>query len=260
MAYKLGKLPPSPDHRDLLFESYANPRFAPPPVDTGDLRKVADWGMLGNGPDPSVAPGFGGAGDCVFAGADHESMLWMTEGGSAIDGLFTGKTAIADYSAVTGYDPADPSTDRGTMVRDALKYRRKTGIVDMRSGRHKLSAFVALEPGNTTQVKEAIHVFDAVGIGFRFPDSAMAQFDAGKPWRVVAGAQVEGGHYVPLIGYDERSVFCVTWSKVQPMTWGFFSKYTDEAWALLCREFLVNGASPDGFDWTALEQDLSALG
>ena len=160
---------------------------------------------------------------------------------------------------MTGYTPSDPSTDQGTVVRDALRYRRHTGIVDAGQQRHKISAFVALEPGNTSQVKEAIHLFDAVGIGFAFPDSAMDQFDAGKPWQVVAGAQVEGGHYVPLIGYDERYVYCVSWGRLQPMTWRFFSKYTDEAWALLCREFLTNGASPDGFDWASLRADLDAL-
>jgi hypothetical protein len=30
----------------------------------------------------------------------------------------------------------------------------------------------------------------------------MTQFDARKPWQVVAGAEVEDGHYVPLTGYD----------------------------------------------------------
>src|SRR4029077_18940153 len=101
----------------------------PPPTEFGHEKLVAanGWQMLGNGPDNTVSPGFQGAGDCVFAGGGHETMLWTLEAGSGAE--FTGATAISDSSAVTGYNPKDPNSDQGTDVREALKYRQNTGLI-----------------------------------------------------------------------------------------------------------------------------------
>ena len=210
---KLGKREPEADHRDLLFESYAPAKLPQPPSVYGWQGEIQAWGMLGNDQ----------FGDCVFAGADHETMLWTKLGGRPA--RFTDSDALADYGAVTGFDPKDPSTDQGTNVRDALKYRQKTGIRDSADKRHNIGAYVALEPGNVAQLREAVYLFSAAGIGIRFPESAMAQFSAGKPWQVVAGAKVDGGHYVPVVGWNRRYLFCVTWGKVQPMTRTFYKRY-----------------------------------
>ncbi len=215
------------------------------------------WKMLGNGPDDSVRPGFQGAGDCVWAGADHETMMWTAEGGRA-PAPFTGAQAIADYSAATGYQIGNDATDQGTDVRAAMKYRAKTGVVDALGHRHKIGAYLALEPGNLDHVKEAMWLFGAVGIGIEFPSSAMDQFDAGKTWSVVSGAQLDGGHYIPLVAVRSH-LECVTWGQIQPMTNAFYAKYCDEAWAILDPEMLVNGKSLEGFDLAALQADLAAL-
>lgn len=259
LPFHLGKADPTPDPRDALFTEFATVAKLPKAPATYDPPHLeAEWGMLGNGPDDSVAPGFQGAGDCVFAGGDHETMLWQAEGGGKA-ASFTGATAISDYAAVTGYVVGDDSTDRGTVVRDALLYRRRTGLVDAGGARHKLGAFVQLEPGNTDHVKLGTYLLGVAGIGFQFPSSAMRQFDRGKPWTVVAGAQVEGGHYVPVIGYSAAGVLVVSWGRVQLMTWPFFRKYVDEAWGLLSPEFLRAGRSPQGFDLKGLKTYLSAL-
>jgi hypothetical protein len=99
--------------------------------------------MLGNGPDDSVQKGFKGAGDCVFAGAGHETILWNALAGITVP--ITGKENISDYSAVTGYVIGDDSTDQGTDVRTALLYRQKTGILDSNGKRHKIGPFLALD-------------------------------------------------------------------------------------------------------------------
>lgn len=247
MAGKLGKLPARHDRRDLVYASYAATTLHAPRTVKANLRAFSDWGMLGN---DSV-------GDCVLAGGDHETMLWDKLGGKQVE--FGPQDAIADYSAITGYDPNDPSTDRGTDVHNALNYRRKVGLRDAHGERHKLGGFVALEPGNTTHVREAVWLFAAVGIGFEVPGSAMQQFDDGKPWTVVPGQRIEGGHYVPVIGYGPRSLYCVTWGRVQEMSWGFFEKYCDEAYALLSPEMLVGGRSVAGFSLRQLKADLAKL-
>jgi hypothetical protein len=258
MTLRLGKLAPTRDARDLVFAHYRTPAPIKVPTTFGHYPLVKEWEMLGNGPDDSVQPGFQGAGDCVFAGGDHETMLWNAEAKTTV--TVTGRQAIADYSAVTGYVINDDATDQGTDVRTALKYRQKTGLLDSHGNRHKIAVYVALEPGNLTELAEAAYLFGAVGIGIQFPDSAMDQFNAGKPWSVVAGSQVEGGHYVPVVGRPSGTYFdCVTWARVQKMTHGFITKYCDEAWAIISTEALAGGKSLEGFDLAQLKADLAAL-
>lgn len=245
---KLGKKPSTRDARDLELGTFLAKPPAAPATDTANTEAFTAWGLLGNDT----------VGDCVFAGGCHETMLWTKEGGKPAS--FTAKTALADYGAVTGYTPSDPSTDQGTDVREALKYRQKTGLVDSKGARHKLHAYLAVKPGDKASIRTAVHLMDAVGIGFEVPAYAMDQFDAGKPWKVqTANAGIEGGHYVPLIGYDATYLYAVSWGNVQRMTWGFFAKYVDEAWALLSVEFEHSGKSPDGLNTAALDAALKAL-
>lgn len=204
------------------------------------------WGMLGND----------SYGDCVFAGAAHETMLWNAMAGRTVS--FTDKAVLSDYSAVTGFDPSKPDTDQGTDMEEAAAYRRKTGVVDAAGVRHKVGAYLALEPGSVEHLYLAAYLFGAVGIGIEFPSSAMDQFDKGKVWSVVRGAQVEGGHYIPLIA-KHGHLICVTWAKEQPMTAGFFGKYCDEAVAYCSEEMLTSGKSPEGFNMDQLKADLAAL-
>jgi hypothetical protein len=264
-TFKLGKKPATYDKRDLTFAQYRTSEPLPShPKHFGHEKLVGAnaWQMLGNGPDNTVVKGFKGAGDCVFAGGDHETMLWTLEGGNPAK--FAGANAIQDYSAVTGYDPNAPNgpdgnpTDKGTVTRDALKYRQKTGLIDDTGKRHKIGAYVAVEPGNLDQLLEALYLFGIVGIGIKFPGSAMDQFNDGKPWSVVAGAEIEGGHYIPLVAY-RKNLECVTWGRIQQMTTQFFKTYCDEAWALLSPEMLKSGKSIDGFNLAQLQQDLKAI-
>ena len=267
MKLRLGKKPATYDSRDLLFAQFRTAEPLPShPKHFGHEKLVGakSWQMLGNGPDNTVATGFGGAGDCVFAGGDHETMLWTLESGAPAN--FSGANAIADYIAVTGYDPKAPvdangdnPTDQGTNVRDALKYRQKTGLIDAAGKRHNIGAYVSLELGNQEELLEALYLFGIVGIGFAFPGSAMDQFNAGKPWSVVPGPKPKDGHYVPFVAY-RKNLECVSWGRIQRMTWPFYQKYCDEAWAILSPEMLVEGKSLEGFNLAQLQADLKTLG
>jgi len=263
---RLGKQAATYDKRDLLFTAYRTAEALPAhPAHFGHETLIGPnaWQMLGNGPDNTVSPGFGGAGDCVFAGGDHETMLWTLVG--AKPAKFSGATAIKDYSAVTGYNPKAPldpngenPTDKGTNTRIALNYRQKTGLIDAAGKRHKIGAYIALEVGNMDHLLEALYLFGAVGIGIRFPESAMDQFNAGKPWSVVPGPAPTGGHYIPLVAY-RTNLECVTWGRIQQMTPQFYKTYCDEAWAILSPEMLKDGKTLEGFNLAQLQADLKAL-
>jgi hypothetical protein len=250
--FKLGKKPATYDKRDLLFVSYEKPAsvslpHVPKRFGHGSL--VSSWGMLGNDQ----------YGDCVFAGSAHETMLWNAEANHNVS--FNDTSVLSDYSAVTGFNPANPNSDQGTEVRQALDYRRSTGVVDATGTRHKIGGYVALEPGNWDQLLQATYIFSAVGIGIEFPGSAMDQFNQGKPWSVVPGASIEGGHYIPVVGHPSASmVSVVTWAEKIAMTRAFYEKYCDEAYAILSEEMLSSkGKSREHFDLAQLQADLAAL-
>jgi hypothetical protein len=74
-------------------------------------------------------------GDCVFAGAAHETMMLAREAGNAV--WFSDAGVPADYAAMTGFDLRNPQTDQGTGIQAAADYRRKTGIADACGKRHR---------------------------------------------------------------------------------------------------------------------------
>jgi hypothetical protein len=246
---KLGKKPFVVDKRDLIFKNYTIAAVLPArPKVCGHQTLISDWGMLANDT----------VGDCVIAGSCHETMLWTVEGGQPA--TFTDTNAISDYSAITGYNPNDPNSDQGTVVREALLYRQKTGIIDRNTLRHKIGAFLQLDQSDNDEIAEAIYLFSAIGIGILFPQSAMEQFNKGLPWTVIKGSRIEGGHYVSCIGYDLDYIYCVTWGRIQKMDYNFFNTYCDEAWAILSQELLNGeGLSPEGFNLTQLQDDLNAI-
>ncbi|WP_051193877.1 hypothetical protein [Nocardia jiangxiensis] len=247
--YKLG-LNDSPDEAfPLKLGSYLKTSALPKiPGSFGHEQLIADWGMLGNDE----------VGDCVIAGSDHEAMLWNAAAGNPIP-EFTTETALADYSAITGFNPADPTSDQGTDMATAAEYRKNTGMIDAAGNRHKIAAYLELEPGNLNELAAATYLFGAVGIGITVTDIAQEQFAAGKPWSFRLGGDVMGGHYVPVVARRNGYFVVVTWGKLQKMTWAFYVQQSMRAIAYVSDEYLHNGESPEHFDKAALLRDLAAL-
>lgn len=247
MKLKLGKLPAQPGAVKLKLSSYL-PKLPKISAHFGYERgyPVSGWGMLGNDH----------LGDCVFAGAAHEVMLWNKA--NKRDVPFTDASVISDYSAVTGYSPAVPYSDRGTFTGDMLKYRRKIGVLDAKGNRHKILAYLELDHNNLEQIAAATFLFGVVGLGIKCPASAQEQFAAGKTWDVVGASGVDGGHYIPLVA--RRNVLkVITWGKLQGMTLKFARKYIDEAVVTLSADFLTAGKAPNGFKKAQLLDDLKEI-
>lgn len=247
--YKLGKAPARKGAVKFALMDYLDITKFPKIPDTfghEDVIKNEDWGVLGNDK----------VGNCVFAGAMHETMIWSRLGGNPAN--FNDAVAIQAYSDVTGYNPADPQSDAGTDMEYAAQYRRKTGLLDANGNRHKIAAYLAINPGNLQQHLIAMYLFGAVGIGIRFADTAMQQFMQGEDWDVVSNSNIEGGHYVPLVAKRDK-IECVTWGKVQSMTDEFFQRYNDESIVYLSEEMFINRKSPEGFDYDQLLADLQNL-
>lgn len=207
-----------------------------------------DWGMLGNDR----------YGCCVWAGADHETMLYNAEQGKVVE--FNQIVTLGDYSACTGFDTRDPNTDQGTDMVKAAEYRRTTGILDLTGTRHKISAYFGFNAHDPEQLDAAAYLCSAIGLGLEVPETMTPQFAAGQELVFVSGAQIEGGHYVPYVAKRKGLRKIITWGGPALCSDKFIQRYCDEAIAYLTPERLSQaGKTIDGFAMNELMQDLAKL-
>lgn len=246
---KFGLNPAPSEAFTLKLSNYLDLNALPKiPGSFGHENILTDYGMLANDQ----------YGDCVLAGACHETMIWNAAAGHPVP-QFTDETALSDYSAITGFTPSDPNTDRGTDMATAAQYRKDTGIVDASGTRHKVAAYLEIEPGNLHELAASAYLFGAVGIGIEVTDVAMQQFQNGQPWSFRRGGNVMGGHYVPIVAKRQGYYVVVTWGKLQKMTWAFYVQHGMRAIAYVSEEYLNNGVSPEGLDKAALLRDLGRM-
>lgn len=241
----LGRLHAQPGRPQLRLADYLTGSLPSPPASVDWYSKVKSWPMYGNDQ----------VGDCTCAAVGHLLQGWTAYStGTAF--TVADSYVLGLYEDVTGYTPNDPSTDQGAYIQDVLGYWRKNGVAG-----HKITAYASVKVSNMTLIKQAIDLFGAVDIGFNFPASAMTQFQQGKPWSVVSGAKIEGGHCVTVVGYKANgNLVCVTWGAIQEMSPAFWTKYVDEAWAIITPDwFDANGNTPLGINLYGLGQDFAVL-
>ena len=195
-------------------------------------------------------------GDCTCAAMGHAVQTWTANASKEVTP--SDNDIVAAYSAVGGYVPGNPGTDNGAVELDVLNYWRKTGL----SGK-KIAAYVATEPQNLVHVKAAIELFGGCYIGLALPISAQSQ----KVWSVPSGGLHGngtpgswGGHAVWVLAYDTHTLTCITWGKLQKMTWQFWGNFCDEAYGILSPDWIKkSGKSPSGFDINQLMTDLNLI-
>ena len=142
---------------------------------------------------------------------------------------------------------------------DFLKYWRKTGI-DCPDGKHKIGAFVAIDPKNITSWRYCNYLFGGIFAGFNVPQSAMDQFDKGQTWSVVKGSPTVGGHCVNGGIATPRLISLGTWGRKQWATVEFVQNYFDEAYGILSLEwFNKDHVTPAGFYYRNLVNNLKAV-
>jgi hypothetical protein len=240
-------LAPRADVRTLELAHYLDPAALPPllpAVNWSDAVSAA-WGMMGNDQ----------LGDCTCAGLGHIVMAVTANAG--VMAVPSGAEILRMYETVGGYRPGDSSTDNGATELDALKYLRTVGLAGVR-----LDAFADIEAANLDHVKLSIQLFGSAYIGVQITRFDMAQFEAGAPWDVSSrdDGTVLGGHAVPIVDFDANGGNCVTWGRLQPFTWAWFSARCDEVHAPLFLKWISDmGISPSGFNLAQLESDVRAV-
>ena len=248
VALKLGKSARRVDPRTLPYNRYmtkASLSNVPAAVNWNPHNK--NFGLLGNGD----------AGDCVCA--EYCNYLGYVGLDAGTPFTPTAPEAIGAYEKITGYNPSNPSSDKGTDMLTANNYWVKTGI----SG-HKLFVFAGLSPADTLQLRHAVAVTGPVSIGIQLPLSAQGQTGPGQMWTVGTGSQSVagswGGHCIAVTGYTLHYVQIETWGFTQLLDWNFYLTYVDEGYAFLSKPWIQkNGYSPSGLHWGQLLADMASL-
>lgn len=243
---KLGKRPARRSLKSLPLSAYMRSGAVPfPPVHAWE--RPIEWGMLGNDT----------VGDCTIAAALHMITGWQAVANAGPQlWVYSNAEALTLYSAITGYNPADPSTDQGAVELDVLNYWRDTGMLS-----HKIAGYVTLDVGNIDQIKAACYVFGGVYLGFSVPSYIM-NVPSGGSWSARPGVDtsIEGGHAIYIAGYGKDGARCVSWGTTYTFDWQFWSEYVDEAYGIVSQDWIRHsGTSPSGLSMTALIADLQGV-
>jgi len=249
VIHRIGKKEPKHDPRTLQFAKYLTALPPIPAKRAWSAKASPDFGLMLNDK----------LGDCTCAGMGHGVQIWTAANGNEITP--PDADILNAYEGACHYNPADPSSDQGGIELDVLNWWTKNPV-----GGVTIDAFTALEPGNHKHVEAAIDLFGFAYIGVALPISAQNQI--GGIWSIVRGPNSApgswGGHCVIVVDYDEKlkQFVCVTWGKTQRMTYAWWDRYTDEAYACLSEAWATTkpgDLAPSGFDYAALQSDLGAL-
>lgn len=203
------------------------------------------------------------AGNCVYAAGYHHVALVTGNAGN----LFHATTdqVNADYSAVSGYVPGDPSTDVGADPKDAIDYWIGHGFANGT----KAVARLALDPSNPKQIKQAVHLFEGAMIGGPLGRSWIDPFPErdGFVWDDAGDYDSRSGHEVCVFGYGPFGPNIDTWGLLGQMTWEavaqFCSSWRGGDMFVILTPDIINKAqnkAPNGLDWAQLTADFNALG
>lgn len=244
MPFKFGKKAPkrlmsTPALGDFLDKATTWP--AVPPTGWEAAVNPSTWGMLGNDQ----------YGDCACAGILH--LVQAQAANAGVQLTATTDQAIALYTAVTGFNPNDPSTDQGTVLSDLLTYIHKNGV-EMTDSNGKavtieVEGFASLDISSIPQMRYATYTFGGALLGIQCPN----QCQTSSNWNFPAGLSVEGGHCITRVGEGGAGGKIVSWGMVIPFSNQFWTGYGDEAYIVLTKAWLsAQGKSPSGLDLDGL--------
>jgi hypothetical protein len=223
--------------------------------------KVKAWPMYANGPDPEAPSVIAqtGVGDCTCAGIGHFLAAVTAFSGQAPGGvMFTDTAILGMYSAISGYQLGNNSTDTGCMLQSVAQYMVNTGLPDTSGKVHKLAGYFAVGAyTNLGLLKQVANTFGGVYLGIAVSDSDMQVFENGQPWtRPATGANVGpngidhcvilqySAFGVPGIGNDET---LITWGMEQKINQAWALTNIGQAMGLITQDWIAaNGTSING--------------
>jgi hypothetical protein len=242
--YKLGALPGHVPNGlcDLTWYVAGALPAAPLEVKVPVPPKNADgtaWGMDGNDT----------YGDCGVAGVHHIDM--------AVDlGLRTNLLGLTAQQVVNYYLKYTGGQDNGVVLSDFLGYVEKNTFY----GR-KLAGYAPVSISDLATLRFTVNAYGGAYTGIQVTDLMMNASNAGQPWTAAdfQNGQVEGGHCVPIVGYDSTNLYVITWGMVQAIQYSAWHLISTEAWATIWGEIPAGGLDGHGVNLAALKADLNKL-
>lgn len=252
---KFGRLPRTYRPEIPHYSSLAmGASLSPPPISVDwSIGVNPDWGVHLNSE----------LGDCTIAAAFNAMELWSAHG-RASEITEPDAKVLQAYEEFCGFNPTDPTTDRGGVEQDVLArwLNRGMPIAEGPNGRSKLFAFVEVDPRNYDDVKRVVNDCGGIYIGTDIPHFLV---DGPMPmlWDVNPGGDQNsaGGHAVWVTGYDATKLNFVSWgSGAYAMTWDFWDKFVEEAYAISGKWWVdATGKTPLGLPLADLEAAMVAM-
>jgi hypothetical protein len=244
-AGRRGRLPVKPPAERFAIQylsSYLTTPLPPPvyPVDVSG--GIVDWGMLGNGPDPTLPKYPNGVSDCTFAGRQHNRMA-KAAAGSEQEKWETTEALVAEYLAY------DKGQDVGANMADLLLYWYQAG---------KIVGFAPLDHTNAAEVDSAMQAFHGAYVGVNLTGDADQLFGQQQPWTTANGEQPNPneGHCIVKVAADGSQLDSwVTWGAIQQSTLPWTQACLEEAWVIITEE----DAKAASLDIAKLQADINAL-
>jgi hypothetical protein len=258
---RLGRLPRShnpniPMLHNLMAAANAPAPAPPPPAEDYTKGMPKDLGIMLNGK----------LGDCTCAAFYHALQVWSFNASA-------GKTMVTQpdndvellYEKACGYNPKVKGEGPGGNEQTVLTYILKNGAPCGPDGtqQQKIAAFVEVDRSNLDNVKRTIADCGVCYIGFNVPAYLMpANAPPPAVWDVEPHANNKsvGGHAVVLAGYDANGARVISWGLYYTMTWAFFAKFVDEAYAIADVAWTnAKKTTPGGLTLQQLENAMTSL-
>ena len=240
-----GRLPRKFNARIPALSDFLDKAVTWPPVPAAGWEAAvnpADWGLLGND----------NYGDCAQAGILHLIQAQSANAGTSLSA--TTSQALLLYSAITGFNPNDPSTDQGTVLTDLLTYIQKNGVeMTDSTGKAAIVEVVgsaALDITSIAQMRYATYIFGGSYLGINCPEQCEQDL---ANWNFPAGLSIAGGHCIPRVGEGAAGGQIVSWGQTIPFSNDFWTAYGDEGYVVITKAWLnAQGQSPSGMDLDGL--------
>ena len=234
--------PPAERFRIQYLSGYLRTPLPAPVYPVNVTAGIPDWGMLGNGPDPTCTTYPNGVSDCTFAGRQHYKMA-KAAAGDEIEQWETSDQLVAEYLAY------DHGQDQGATIADLLLYWYQANTI---------LAFAPVDHTDPEAVDAAMAAFHGAYVGVNLTDDADSLFEQGQPWTTVGGQQPDpnDGHCIVKVAADGSQFDTwVTWGAQQRSTLPWTVACLEEAWVAIAPE----DAKATDLDVAALRADIDAL-
>jgi hypothetical protein len=208
-------------------------------------------------------------GDCVLAEEAH--FVGVATGNTGQLYSYSAAQTLAAYSAITGYNPADPSTDQGTDPIACMNYFCQNPYADGT----KLAGYAEVDANNEAEVQFALSAFGNLKMWIGLPDPWINPFPSGNGFIWDIGtANPNQGHCIGSPAYNSPRIVGSNCQGIQVMTWGMIGTITWRAIKALFSDagggglavrvtpdWLIknSGKTPSGFAYADLCSDFNSL-